>query len=264
MRKIVPWIATVIGLGNWLKNFTKIDETVRRVVYWVAFFSLVSAAMSWVADHITPISQYGWGAVVFAGIGAACVLTLVVCAMFMTWHYFNPLPGEPATSSGKGQEAPALDDISLRLAEAERGIAQNKAGLEGLRLEVAMLTRSLRARDAEAMIKEADQVIMCTAKKILEEPYPDEAAWVADYAVWETAMRQIDNLMSQWQPHDKPFLDFRPKDLEGAPAPPPQSSIRFVTNIIWYKTAWLAQQRYANRREGILKYLFSKAGELPG
>ena len=105
MSKIVPWIATVIGLGNWLKNFTKIDETVRRVVYWVAFFSLVSAAMSWVADHITPISQYGWGAVVFAGIGAACVLTLVVCAMFMTWRYFNPLPGEPATSSEKGQEA---------------------------------------------------------------------------------------------------------------------------------------------------------------
>jgi hypothetical protein len=164
---------------------------------------------------------------------------------------------------GEGQ-APALDDISLRLTEAERGIEQNKAGLGELRLEVAMLTRSLRARDAEAMIKEADQVIMCTAKKILEEPYPDEDAWVADYAIWETAMKQIDNLMSQWQPYDKLFLDIRPKDLEGAPAPPPQTNIRFVTNIIGYKTAWLAQQRYTNRREGILKYLFFKVGELPG
>lgn len=264
MRKIIPWIATVIGLGNWLKNFPKIDENVRRIGSWATFFGLVSTAMSWVASYITPISQYGWGAVVFAGIGTACVITLVVCAMFVTWRYFNPLPGEPATSSEKGREAPALDDISLRLAEAERGIAQNKAGLGELRLEVAMLTRSLRARDAESMIKEADQVIMCTAKKILEEPYPDEAAWAVDYAVWEMAMRQIDDRLSQWQPHDKPFLEIRPKDLEGAPEPPPQSNIRFVTNMIWYKTAWLAQQRYANRREGILKYLFFKAGELPG
>jgi hypothetical protein len=184
--------------------------------------------------------------------------------IYEMWERFSQLVKRIAgRRMGEGQ-APPLDDISLRLAEAERGIAQNKAGLEGFRLEVAMLTRSLRARDAEAMIKEADQVIMCTAKKILEEPYPDEDAWVADYEIWKTAMTQIDNLMSQWQPHDKLFLDIRPKDLKGAPAPPPQTNIRFVTNIMGYQTAWLAQQRYTNRREGILKYLFLKAGELPG
>jgi hypothetical protein len=39
-----------------------------------------------------------------------------------------------------------------------------------------MLTRSLRAGDARSTIKEADQVVMSTSKKLLEEAYPDEAA----------------------------------------------------------------------------------------
>ena len=56
------------------KIFQKIDEIVRRFVYWIAYFGLVWAFMSWVAAHITWISKYGWGVVVFAGVGAACVV----------------------------------------------------------------------------------------------------------------------------------------------------------------------------------------------
>jgi hypothetical protein len=124
-----------------------------------------------------------------------------------------------------------------------------------------MLTRSLRARDAQSIIKEADQVIMSTYKKLLEEVYPDEASWADDYAAWEKAMSRIDNLMSQWtQQHHEPFLDIRLKDFE-ASAPPPQQ-IKSDANATRYKTAWLAQSSYANRREGLFGYFAAIIGDL--
>jgi hypothetical protein len=79
------------------KIFQKIDEIVRRFVYWIAFFGLVWAFMSWVATHITWVSKYGWGAVVFAGVGAACVVMLVVSGALVALRYFNPLPGQSNT-----------------------------------------------------------------------------------------------------------------------------------------------------------------------
>jgi hypothetical protein len=176
----------------------------------------------------------------------------------VSWRYFNPLPKQPATPC-EGQEVSA-QDISSRLAEIERGIAQNKASLEELRNKAAMLTRSLRARDAQSIIKEADQVIMSTYKKILEEAYPDESAWADDYAAWEKAMSRIDNLMSQWtQQHHKPFLDIRLKDFE-ASAPPPQQ-IKSDANATRYKTVWLAQSSYANRREDLSSYFAAIVGD---
>jgi hypothetical protein len=256
MRRILQ----LISFGRWLK---KIDENIARIVRWAAFFGLVSAAMSWVANYITPLHQYGWGAAVFAGVGAACVITLVASGTLVAWRYFNPLPERPVALS-QGQEAP-LDDVLNRVAETERGIAQNKASLDELRTEVAMLSMSLRARDAESIIKEADQVIVFTAKKLLEGSYPDEAAWADDYAIWEKAMSRIDNLMPRWaQQHHKPFLDIRLKDFEAGAPPPQQSNIKSDTNVMRYKTVWLAQQSYANRREDILQFFASKAGELPG
>jgi|GEM_PF-5431946 len=93
----------------WLK---KIDEVVRRFVYWIAFSGLVAAAMSWMASYITPIYQYGWGAVVFAGVGAACVITLVASCALVAWRYFNPLPDQPATPSEGQEEAPPQNDAS--------------------------------------------------------------------------------------------------------------------------------------------------------
>lgn len=72
--------------------FTKIDEIVLRFVTWVTFFGIVATFMSWVASHITQISLYGWGVVVFAGVGTACIVTLVISAALVAWRYFNPLP----------------------------------------------------------------------------------------------------------------------------------------------------------------------------
>jgi hypothetical protein len=62
--------------------------------------------MSWIVSYITPIAQYGWAAVVLAGIGIACAITLVISGAAVTWRYFNSLPKQSITS--EGQEASAL------------------------------------------------------------------------------------------------------------------------------------------------------------
>lgn len=66
-----------------------------------------------VASYITPIYQYGWGAVVFAGIGFACAITIVASGALVAWRYFNPLPKQPATSastqSGLARRVPLID-----------------------------------------------------------------------------------------------------------------------------------------------------------
>jgi chromosome segregation ATPase len=254
------------------------------------------------------IVQYGWGAFVFAGVAAVCLIIFAASILMVSWRYFNPLANQSATPS-EGHEASTQDisrrlaenkagleelrtstrDISRRLAEAERGIAQNKAGLEELRTsthdisrrfaeaergiaqhkagleevrtKAAMVTRSLRARDARSIVEEADQVVMSSYKKLLEDAHPDEAAWADDYAAWEKAMSRIDTVMSQWtQQHHEPFLDIRSKDLEGS-APPPQH-IESDANATRYKTAWVAQLRYADRREGLFGYFAAIIGDV--
>jgi hypothetical protein len=129
---------------------------------------------------------------------------------------------------------------------------------------IALLRNSLAIRDADAKIRGADKVIMRTAMKLLEGSFPNEAVWATDYEMWEQAMRRIDDLVPQWapQPH-VPFLDL--KYLErGAPPPPLQSNIKSDTNVMRYKAVWVAQRSYSNRREEILRFFASKAGELPG
>jgi hypothetical protein len=85
----------------WLTIFQKTDENINRIVYWVAFFGLVAAVMSWVATYITPLYQYGWGAVVFAGVGAACAIMFVVSGTLVAWRYFHPLPKRPNAQGRK-------------------------------------------------------------------------------------------------------------------------------------------------------------------
>jgi hypothetical protein len=279
---------------GWREDFNKTDISADRLGYWWTIFgpsAVLSVLMSGIAAGFTSIAQYGWGAIVFAGVGAACVIMFAASALMVSWRYFNPLPKQPATPSesrevstqdissrlaeierGIAQNKAGLgelrtkaevstQDISSRLAEVERGIALNKAGLEEVRTKAALLTRSLRAKDAQSIIKEADQVVMSTYKKLLEEPHPDEAAWADDYAAWEKAMSRIDDLMSQWtHQHHVPFLNTRLKDSE-ASVPPPQH-IKSDANATRYKTAWLAQSNYANKREGLFGYFAALIGDV--
>ena len=100
------------------KIFQKIDENVRRLVAWVTFFGIVSAAMSWAAAYIIPISKYGWGAVIFAGVGTACVISLVGSVVLVAWRYFKPIP-DRVESNRRALIAQARDFASRAVRKLE-------------------------------------------------------------------------------------------------------------------------------------------------
>jgi hypothetical protein len=119
------------------------DEIVRRVVYWAAFIALVSAPMSWAASYIAPIAQYGWGAVVFAGVGAACVITLVVCGALVTWRYLHPLQKQEDSKTYVGDinvvvGVPPSTDSVLLIGYATRNEARLRIVVEYSYLAVTL------------------------------------------------------------------------------------------------------------------------------
>jgi hypothetical protein len=77
----------------WVKqHFPAIDRFADRFGYWGAFFAAIWFAMSWIASSISGLAQFGWGAVVFAGLAVACLTALSVSVSLALYRYFNPLP----------------------------------------------------------------------------------------------------------------------------------------------------------------------------
>jgi hypothetical protein len=220
------------------------------ILHWLAKLA-DNAMLTWVDDQIAMF--LGLSQPQAATVISWILVALIVSVMLFTYHAIQSRISKVANIAINNVSGPAA---------AESGIAHGEANLRELRTKITGLSRSLRARDAESRIKEADQIIMSTYKKLLEGPYPNEAAWARDYTTWETAVKRIDGIMSEWakQPH-KPFLNYEDLRL-GAPPPPSQSNIKSDINVTRYKIVWLAQGNYANRRDGIFIFFASKAGEL--
>jgi hypothetical protein len=139
-----------------------------------------------------------------------------------------------------------------------RGTVENE---EDHPRKTAMLTRTLRARDAQSEFKKADQTIMSVSKHF-EEPYPSDADWRADFSIWERAMSLVDNIMREWDPSHKPFLYIPLKHFKGGVLPLPiQSNITCDAKKL-YGAAWIAQCNYADRRDAIILNFYI-ASQLP-
>jgi hypothetical protein len=91
------------------KHFPVIDENVDRIGYWASFIALVWSVMSAITGSISSISQYGWGAVVLAGLGVACIFALVVSACLVAWRYFRPLEKKATIPTAPPQDSWAAD-----------------------------------------------------------------------------------------------------------------------------------------------------------
>ncbi len=98
-----------------MARFPTIDRGVERFTYWWTFLGpggVVWLIMSWAASLFPPIAQYGIGGVIFAGLGAACVLMLVASISLIAWRYFHPLSSPPAKMPEPAVgSAPWKDDI---------------------------------------------------------------------------------------------------------------------------------------------------------
>jgi hypothetical protein len=137
------------------------------------------------------------------GIGT---IGVVIIAFFVLWR----------AQQGHANALP--NDWLHRISAIEQEVAQNKAKIgqietklkrdqQQAELKFGNLIEALRARDAEAIVKEADKEIKSVVKKLLEEPYSDEVFWATDYALWERAIKRIDSVVSGWLREDyAPFL----------------------------------------------------------
>jgi hypothetical protein len=77
-----------------LKHWPRVDKAVDRYGYWVPFLGSVGAAMTWLFNNLPLISQYGWAAVILAGIAATCIVALVISALLIAVRYFRPIQRE--------------------------------------------------------------------------------------------------------------------------------------------------------------------------
>jgi hypothetical protein len=236
-----------------LKHWPTVDNAVRRYVYWTTFLGLVGAAMTWLFDHLTAISQYGWAAVGLAAIAATCFVLLVTSACLVAWRYFRPLSPVstvPATGTvdldslqaawGRNdveefREAATLLQITVAQHQnklAEQANTNTKldgmlgtldGAIEDVRKEIRtlaarveadhraaeMLARSLRARDAESIISEVDEIVSRLVPKLIAATEPEfvgPGAWFIQYKAWSAAMAQIDNVVCQWQDNFTPTV----------------------------------------------------------
>ncbi len=104
-----------------------IEALANRLGIWATALGVVWGGMSYLASYITALSGLGWAAYVFIGLGAACVLSLVMSAALVAWRYFNPLPPPPplpvvvadATSIAPRKASLRAEDVSLRAEDAE-------------------------------------------------------------------------------------------------------------------------------------------------
>jgi hypothetical protein len=125
--------------------------------------------------------------------------------------------------------------------------------------------RSLRARDAEAMIKDADTVVMDVGNRLAAakpSDYSDDQAWLSDYSKWTIAVEKIDTVVGSWQQDHRRILDIRRADYEQSPHSPPQN-IKSDSTRTSYKSLCLARDRYLEERSKIFNYFAMKAGDIP-
>jgi hypothetical protein len=110
----------------WIKkHFPAIDRFVDRTGYWGAFFFAGWLAMSWIANSISGLAQFGWGAVVFAGLAVACLAVLSLTGSLALYRYFSPLPPAVppvgASAVPKGIQLDALvDDVWEKFSDVNR------------------------------------------------------------------------------------------------------------------------------------------------
>jgi hypothetical protein len=124
------------------------------------------------------------------------------------------------------------------------------------------LAASLRARDAEAILKEADKVVLDIGNRLAKATdYEDHHVWLSDFRVWTKALETIDDIVSRWEQTKRPFLDIRRAEYEQpSEAPPP--NIRSDLTLTPYKTVCLARNRYLLERGNIFAYFDSKVRDI--
>lgn len=110
---------SVINGEAWVSAVEKVFQ------YGPAILGLIgmSGLGAWFASGWTALSGQGWGGFAFAGVGMACVVTLVASAGLVAWRYFKPLPA-PIQERPQAAESPVIIDPAAVEAAAQRAKAE--------------------------------------------------------------------------------------------------------------------------------------------
>lgn len=157
-------------MWKWLKRFwTAGDAAVRiHAVYTLlgiiaTTFAALVVAMSVIANWVTDLhSTYGLGAVIFVGIGAACVIVLVISAALVAWRLFNPLPKAKTDEDvaltaipGSAQSKPWKADIESLGSLLEKYVDATWGNLKN---DIASLAEALKATPWKAETDRLDKI----------------------------------------------------------------------------------------------------------
>jgi hypothetical protein len=115
----------------------KFEEQVNRLGIWATAIGALWGVMTWVASYFTPLAPYGWGAFVFVGLGAACILSLVISAALASWRFFNPLDKDrssdkPAAKGDLSQMTGRIDAVETQVTKARADQTDVNRSLDGM------------------------------------------------------------------------------------------------------------------------------------
>jgi hypothetical protein len=158
-----------------------------------------------------------------------------------------------------------LGTLDGGLEDAKKELRTLRASMESDRVAAQMLARSLRARDAEDIISDADEIVKRLVPELINASEPEFAgpgAWFTQFQTWTAAMSEIDRVVCQWQDSFVPFLHLGRADYENFHVDPPEN-IRTELVTPKFQTLCLVHARYTRQREALFSYFRHQASQLP-
>ena len=250
---------------------------------WTALVTLVSALGTWAASTIEPVSNLGWGAVVFAGVGAACVLLILTAVNLFAWRYFKPLPAsenpvlittQPSTQSDTqviplGEDRLARGEIDGLKETIQFQIKRINDLIEYERQQrrnfQELISNVLRARDAEQLLKNYSgraEILYEKLRRADPHDYAGPDEWANEFGEWQSNMYDFWRTADGWVKHlPDPF---RPETKKlGAVNPPDSIIITPFENQHRYRTMVVVQDWLVSSKDRVLASI-SNAANPPG
>jgi hypothetical protein len=130
-----------------------------------------------------------------------------------------------------------------------------------------LVLNSLRARDAEEILRKADSEVMRLGDKLISaESYKTGAAWSTDHNLWGHNLSIIDDLMRKWwEDEHRDLIEIKHYQYEAeSRMAPAHILVDEGENYRRYKHVCISHGRYLNIRRDLFAYFDNKAHYLPG
>lgn len=221
----------------WIKKIPGLTKPFDNIGIWWAVFGpsgVLSVIMSWAASGFEPVARYGWGAIVFAGVGAACVIMIAVSVLLIGWRYFHPLArqienedlGQQASTGADTQElndrisdltttmVNLAKDSDARISKLEEQIKSNKTSIEN---QIRLVSDRGHAQRAVYELleykREIERLIMLLDRPVKQpEGLRNWADWNTRFRKFETTLYNYMLTIEAYYPNDVPNIRIIPPE----------------------------------------------------